>query len=401
MSTRQTLSSLQQRLNGEWHGGLVPPWAPRHGQPFGQDHGTRKLRSRGTRQMALILITLVGLLAVGGCEQSPAPQECYRGQSDFDNIMSTGARIIIYANTRDEGQAAMNAAEARLRQVEASLNRYSTTSQIAALHWAAGGPPLAVDETTGRAVAEAKRWSVETGGAYNPLVGNLIDLWRNGHAQNRLPTESEIAGAMALLDIDDVAVSKSDGVTTCRLAREKMQLDLGGMAKGWAADEALAVLKTQPGVRAALVMIGGDGASWSEDRWPLPWRFGIQHPLRTEPPEAHRYADLELARGAVVTSGNYRRGFTIAGRGYNHIVDPRTGRPVENSVVSATVIHPSGGAADALATACVVLGPQDGVALLERLRGTEGLILELRDGHLVAHATSGFAAFRVSGKATP
>lgn len=353
-------------------------------------------------QRTLALLAFGGLLVAGagGCTRSPEAEECYRGQSDFDNIMSTEARIIVYANTRDKGQAAVNAAEARLRQVEASLSRYRTTSGIAALQWAAGGPPLVVDATTGRAVAEAKRWSVETGGAYNPLVGRLVDLWKNGHAEGRPPSEAEIAEAMALLDINDITVSESDGLTTCRLAREAMQLDLGGMAKGWAADEALAVLKAQPGVRAALVMIGGDGACWSEDGWPLPWRFGIQHPLRTEPPGAHRYADIEMTRGAVVTSGNYRRGFTIAGRQYSHIVDPRTGRPVENSVVSATVIHPSGGAADALATACVVLGPQDGVALLERHDGAEGLILELRDGRLVAHATSGFAAFRVSGKAT-
>ena len=145
-------------------------------------------------------------------------------------------------------------------------------------------------------------------------------------------------------------------------------------------------------------MLGGDGACWSEPGWSRPWTFGVQDPRDTVSRKV--LLRLRATGGAVVTSGGYYRYHEIAGRRYSHVLDPRTGRPVETAVASATVIHREGAAADALATACMVLGARDGIALLTRLaqspagRGeAEGLILESRDGRLVRRATPGFAAY--------
>jgi len=347
------------------------------------------------------------LWCAAGCGTA-APEDVASATSDF-SVMDTQGRIIVYADTSALCSAAREAAMTRTEAIAALLNRYDPASELSAVNRAAGGPPVPVSRTTARAIADAKRLCRLSGGAFNPLVGSLVGLWKRCEAEQRLPTEEEIGSALRVLNIDDVEVAglegAAEGRATCRLARTGMQLDLGGMAKGWAAQEAMAKIRRCRGVRAALVNLGGDGVCWSEgDRgadgaetaaaggsWRRPWRFGVQ-----DPRSAGRRVLLPLevaGAAAVVTSGNYYRYWEIGGRRYSHILDPRTGQPVDSAVVSATVIHPDGGTADALATACMVLGVRDAMALLERLPGAEGLILEASEGGLRPHPTAGFARY--------
>ena len=340
------------------------------------------------------LFVLSAAAAVAVCAARTPAADAVRRQSDF-LIMSTEARVVVYADTADHGDQALAAAIDRLLAIQATLNRYSPTSEISALRAAAGGHPVAVSDSTARAIHEGRRWWQETGGTFNPLVGSMVEVWKQAEKADRLPSQDELDRALGLLDMAEVELAGTDGRKTCRLPRAGMQLDLGGLAKGWAAEESLTEIRRQPGIRAALVVIGGDGACWSDAGWKRPWRFAVQDPLRSDSPAA--YAELRLTHEAVVTSGSYYRHYTIGGRTYNHVLDPRTGRPVDSAVVSATVIHREGGAADALATACVVLGPDEALALLERLPETEGLMLELRDGVLAARQTSGFARYVAPG----
>jgi len=327
--------------------------------------------------------------------------------------MDTRGDVIIYTDTEAQGRLAYEAALARLKTIERLLNRYDPASELSAVNRAAGGPPVIVSRTTARAVIQARHLWQTTGGAFNPLVGSLVALWTQCEAERRLPTDEQIQSALLLLNMDEVEVAEggaADGTSSCRLARAGMQLDLGGMAKGWAAQEAVAAIRRCEGVRAALVNLGGDGACWSEPGggprgteepgasrppWRRPWRFGLQDPRTVS---RKILAPLEATRGAVVTSGNTYRYYEIDGRRYSHVLNPRTGRPVENCIASATVVHPDGGTADGLATACMVLGTGKSIELLERLPGAEGLILELSEGRLLPCPTEGFEQYLPSRK---
>ncbi len=344
---------------------------------------------------AFVVAALVAIVLQAG--RPPADTAFMRRQMDFA-IMSTEARVVVYADTADHASAAVTAAWDELRAIESRLNRYDPASEISALRAAAGHDAIAISPSTARAIEAGRLWWRQSRGTFNPLVGSLVSVWKQAEKDQRLPTDEELRRAMDLLDMDEIELTGSGDAWRCRLPREGMQLDLGGLAKGWAADEALGTVRRCPGVRAALVMIGGDGACWSDDDWSRPWSFAVQDPLRGEQVGA-RYAELALKHAAVVTSGDYYRAYTIGGRRYSHILDPRTGRPVDHRLASVTVIHRDGAAADSLATACMVLGVEPALALLERLPDAEGLILEHADGGLVEHRTSGFSRYVVSGGA--
>lgn len=348
--------------------------------------------TRTRDRLFICCLLLPAALLPAGCRRESAPAGPARHAYDVA-IMDTQGRIFADSDTEAQAVAARDAAEARLRTIERLLNRYDAASELSAVNRAAGGPAVPVSESTARAIAAAKRLAQTTGGAFNPLVGSLVALWKRGEADGRLPDENEIRSALGLLNVEDIRLAESGGRWTCRLARPGMRLDLGGLAKGWAAQEALAEMRKCRGIHAALVMLGGDGASWCEPGWPGRWTIGVQDPRRPLVPTV--LLRLRTTDAAVVTSGPYYRHYEIAGKRYNHILDPRTGRPTEGSLVSATVIHGDGASADALATACMVLGTEAALELLERTAEAEGLMLEQSGDRLVGRRTAGFARYEV------
>jgi thiamine biosynthesis lipoprotein len=346
-----------------------------------------------------VVLAALAAVAAGysGCSRSPAAPKtsgrATRAESDFV-VMGTEGRIIVYCGDEQRSREALSVGRARLDEIDRALSAHKTDSEVSAVNQRAGGEPVAVGESTARAIQAAKgAWRL-TDGAFNPLVGSLVHLWRQSAAAQRLPADEELASVPELLDVDRIELTQRAGQHYCRLGRAGMRLDLGGLGKGWAADEAVAAIRQTPGVRAALVMLGGDGAAWSDPAWTRPWVFGVQDPRKPETRDV--LAPLRALNAAVITSGNYYRYYEIGGRRYSHILDPRTGRPVETDVVSATVIDHDGGRADALATACMVLGTQAAIELLERVQGAEALILENSDTGLLWHQTSGFARYEAA-----
>ncbi len=341
--------------------------------------------------LILCVFVLAAIPGPFGCRDAGGPGQAVRAERRF-TTMSTDGQVVVYADRRARAESATDAARARLREIEAALSRYDPESELSGLNRAAGGEAVRVSETTGRAIAEAKRLAHVTGGVFNPLVGNLLAVWAEAERREELPREDELEAALDLLDTGAVRLERAGEGWTCRLARPGMKLDLGGMAKGWAADEALAAARQVPGVRAVLVNLGGDGACWSGPGWARRWTFGVQDPRDPEGRSVLRR--LSVSTGAVVTSGNYYRGYEIGGTPYNHVLDPRTGRPAATGAVSATVVPSRGADADALATACLVLEPEAALALLERIPEAEGLVLEESGGRLLHRATSGLIRYK-------
>lgn len=348
----------------------------------------------------LVAASLALLVALAGCRsEAPradaGPHGTVRREAQT-LLMDTECQLIVYAASAETGEAAIAAGLATLERVEGLLDRHNPESELSRVNAAAGdAEPVAISFETYEAIFKAQWLHHRTGGTFNPLVGPLVDVWKEAAKADRLPTEEAIAEAMPLLDRAAWDARWGSEGSFVHLKKPGMRLDLGGMAKGYAADRAIEAMRSAPGVRAALVNLGGDGACWCDAAWPRPWTFGIQDP---EGAPGMPTLTLEVRTGAVVTSGHYYRSTTIAGREFSHILDPRTGWPAEPTVVSVTVVHPDGAWADGLATACAVLGPEAGLALLASDEQAEGLLMVEGDSGLEAVRTAGFERFLTSAE---
>jgi thiamine biosynthesis lipoprotein len=219
-------------------------------------------------------------------------------------------------------------------------------------------------------------------GAFDPTILPLTSLW-SFDSGGRLPGAEELAAALPRVDYSRLWIA-ADGTVALPPG---FGLDLGGIAKGAVVDLLAAELERR-GHRRYLIDAGGDILVSGLKEGRRPWSIAIRHPRDSEV----MVGVLELGgegRVAVVTSGDYERYFEQDGRRYHHIIDPHTGYPAEG-LASVTVIAPTCAAADALATAAFVLGPEEGLQLLESLESVEGLLIAERGGSLSAIRTSGF-----------
>lgn len=270
-----------------------------------------------------------------------------------------------------------------LKAVDHLMSTYRATSDISQFNADQANAPRSVDAATAEVVQSALAIAGMTGGAFDPTIGPLVDLWGfgPGGARGELPGAGEITAAMAHVDYRQIAL---DGRTIAK-AGAGTRLDLSGIAKGYGVDVVAGLLDAE-GVENYLVEVGGEvrtrGAP-GEDR---AWRLGIEEPTDTD---RDVYKVVDLKRQALATSGNYRIFFEAGGQRYTHIVDPRSGRPVTHALASVTVLAPTTIEADALSTAMLVLGPEDAMAFA-RAHEIAAFLIERRDGVLVESASPAF-----------
>jgi FAD:protein FMN transferase len=226
-----------------------------------------------------------------------------------------------------------------------------------------------------------------SGGAWDGTVRPLVDLWGFGPRSpvNEPPAPKAIEALLSEVGFDTIEIRP--GALVKR--RASVTLDLSSIAKGYGVDQVADVIRRE-GFADFIVEIGGEVYAAGSRRGGGPWRVGINRPRAdAAPDEIYRVAPLRDA--AFATSGDYRNFFTRDGVRYSHVLDPRTGRPMANGVVSVSVLAPDCTLADGLATAVMVMGAEAGLALLERLPDVEGLVVvETKDGRLEDHPTTGF-----------
>jgi thiamine biosynthesis lipoprotein len=233
----------------------------------------------------------------------------------------------------------------------------------------AGIGPVAVKEELLDVLEAARCYAELSGGAFDPTIGPLVSLWGIGGETPRLPPEEELRGALALVDWRDLVIDREAG--TVFLRRPGQSLDLGAIAKGYAADQAAAVLSDRR-IRRALIDLGGNIFALGERSRGKDWRIGIQDPLE----ERGNYLGiLRVKNKSVVTSGVYERYFEEGGRRYHHILSTSDGYPVQNGLLAVTIAAEHSMDADALSTACFALGLERGLALVESLPDTEGIFV--------------------------
>ncbi|MDR0638649.1 MAG: FAD:protein FMN transferase [Spirochaetaceae bacterium] len=259
----------------------------------------------------------------------------------------------------------------RLSAIEAvmSANEISGVSELSQVNQNAGIRPVAVSGELITVLQRALFFANLTDGAFNPAVGPLVKLWNIGAENARLPGESEIAAALSLIDYCGIEVDEAN--QTVFLKYEGMSLDLGGIAKGYAADELVNILRAA-GIRRAVIDLGGNIYAHGSKTPKQKWRIGIQNPFS---PRGEYLAVEESADETLVTSGVYERFFEENGVRYHHILDPKTGYPADSGLLSVTVIAESSLDADALSTSLFVLGYEQGCGLLSRFPGIEAVFV--------------------------
>lgn len=291
--------------------------------------------------------------------------------------MGTRARIVVHAPDAAGAEVATRAAFARIAEIEERLSDYLDASEVEALARAAGGEPLTIGPDLALVLQAALQYSRRSEGAFDVTCGALSHVWRRARRVNALPEPAELAAARGLVGFAGVALDPAR--RTARLARPGMRLDLGGIAKGYAADEALRTLRAH-GLDSALVELGGEVVAGA----PPPGREGWTIALPPTPPTPK--APLLLAHAAASTSGDAEQWLEVAGVRYSHVFDPRTGQALRGRR-SVTVVARSGLEADALATAASVLGPRAGRDLVEGVPGAALLFVEEgRDGPIVTES---------------
>lgn len=276
------------------------------------------------------------------------------GRTRF-RAMGTDCQLIYRAPSRKQGAAFRDAAVAWVAEFERKYSRYREDSLISCINRSSNEwMPADAEMESMFALCDHYHWS--TGGVFDPTALPLQRLWNWQAETPRLPSDEEIAATLRLVGWHKVE-RRPGGV---RLPEAGMAIDLGGIGKEYAVDRVFE--QSRPfGINDILIDFGRDVRGGGQAPQGGPWRVGLEHPSDV----GRCWGGVRMSNRAVTTSGDYLRGFEFEGRRYSHIIDPRTGRPIDNGCHSASVIAPSCTEAGVLSTAALILGREEGLRLIE------------------------------------
>lgn len=275
---------------------------------------------------------------------------------------------------------------AAFAELEKTLSIFKPDSEVSRVNQAAGVEPVPVAPDTVAAVRLAILGAERSGGAFDPTVRPLMRLWglHGGIKPEALPDPAAVAEAARLVGYEHVVVRDA----TVFLDRKGMSLDLGGVAKGFAVDVAFGRL-IAGGATNVMVDLGGNMRCAGSAKSGQPWRVGVRNPFDGD----QLLGTMRLTDGlAVATSGNYERFVEIQGRRYAHVMDPRTGRPVEG-MAGVTVVAPTAGEADVLSTSLFVAGTKEADTILRRYTNCHALFVPDSAGPMTIVVTPGMRRF--------
>jgi thiamine biosynthesis lipoprotein len=302
------------------------------------------------------------LFCLLACAALPAPAEWY---SREEAIMGTAVRVELWHDKATAARAAMSAVMDEMHRIDASMSPYKPDSELSRINREAAQKPVPISQEMYDLIARSIEFSKLSGGAFDitfSSVGYLYD-----YREHVKPTAAQIAKALPGINYRHLQLDPK--ARTIHYARPGVRIDLGGIAKGYAVDNCIAILKGR-GIANAIVTAGGDSRLLG-DRRGRPWNIGIRDPRR----RGEVAAVLPLADVAISTSGDYERFFEEDGVRYHHIINPRTGKSA-TGVRSVTIIGPDGITTEGLTKSVFVKGPKEGMRLIESLKGVDAIIID-------------------------
>lgn len=340
-----------------------------------------------------LLSAVVGMLVLGTAEIGAEELQRF---SRSELHMGVEFEVVLYAKDAVAAEAAIGKAMARIAELNKRLSDYEADSELSKLsetsvvakNKSGPFPGVNVSDDLWTVLAQSQVISGETDGAFDVTIGPLTKLWRRARRWKELPEAEALVAAKASVGYRFLQLDSAQH--TARLMHPNMRLDLGGIAKGYAAGEGVKAA-VAAGVSTVLVRASGDIVAGETPPVERGWRVGIAPLNPEEPPQRF----VEISHCGISTSGDARQHLVVNGRRYSHIIDPRSGECVAGRS-SVTVIAPRGIVADGLATAASVLGPEKALSACERFPGVELLMVyESESGEQRTVESAGFRRFEV------
>ncbi len=325
-----------------------------------------------------VIATLTALAAAGAC-RSGSRDEPGRARviERVGVAMGSELRLTTWAEDETAARSAFDAVFTEFERLEAQMSTWRPGSDVLRINAAAGDRAVQVAPDVRDVLRVARQISEWTEGTFDVTFGALTDVWKFDHDQdNTIPSEEAIRARLPLIDYRQIEIDDRAG--TVFLTRKGMKIHLGGIGKGYAVEHAVSILR-RAGLRDFMIQAGGDlyVGGHKDGR---PWRLGINDPRG---PEGRSFAALDVSDSTFSTSGDYARFFMKAGVRYHHILDPATGQPAR-LCRSVTIVSDSPVLADAIAKGVFILGPEKGMALVERLPKLGAVIVTAKNEVLVS-----------------
>lgn len=317
------------------------------------------------RSLLLVPVLSVMIAALAILAPPPVQAGVYHKNT---MVMGTGLEMTVSGTDEATAERAFGAAVAEMERIEQEMSEWREGTPVSDINSRAGVEAVVVPEELFKVISAAKTVSELTGGAFDISWASMRGVWdfRKGH--EKVPSKEELASGIGLVDYRRIILDKD--TKSVFLKKKGMSIGLGAIAKGYAVDKAMeAVVKT--GINNAIVRAGGDMRVQGRDESGSLWKIGVRHPRK----KGALLASIPLTDISISTSGDYERFFIKDGVLYHHIIDPRTGMPARRCR-SVTIIAPDTMTSDALSTAVFVLGPVEGMKLIENLPGVEGFIVD-------------------------
>ena len=322
-----------------------------------------------TRKVILLTtLSLLTALLLSGCQkQAPTPASASEPISKTNFLLGTVIDITIY-DKNDE--TIIDKAFERISEIERKMTiNNAETSEIIALNEASGKKEMKLSPDTFFVVEKGKEYSEKSNGKFDITVGPVVKLWNIGTDYAAIPEKGKLAEAVKLVDYTKLSLNKEN--LTAKLEVEGMKVDLGAIAKGYAADEVARVLK-ENGVEHAIINLGGNVLTIGGNPNGNPWRIGIQDPFN---PRGDFLGVVPIKDQTVVTSGTYERYFEENGKKYHHILNTVTGYPTENNLYSVSIVTDKSIDGDGLSTTSLLLGLDEGMKLIESIENVEAIFI--------------------------
>lgn len=297
---------------------------------------------------------------------------CSRENEEFDKQAFKMDTIMDIKAYGPKASAAIDAAYERIDEIEQMASASIETSDISKINLASGKEYVKVHPEVIKMVKTAVTYSELSKGAFDITVGPLIKLWGIGTADEKLPADAEIKEILPLVGYKNISINESD--SSIKLLKEGMSIDLGGIAKGYAADETIKILKSY-GVKNAIISLGGSSVyTLGQKPDGSLWAIAVQHPRKAE--EKKYTCIIRMPEQALSTSGDYERYFMKDGKRYHHILNPFTGYPADAGVMSDTIVIDSNipdcnMLADILTKVTFVSGIEKGFKIIDNIQGVE------------------------------
>ena len=326
------------------------------------------------RRIGRVIAILSCVFLVGASHFSCARRRSVKVDSGHQIVMGTFARVVVVAEDQGAGSKCIRAALEEIHKVDELMSDYKSDSEIGKVNKEAAERAVQVSESTYEVLRRSVEFSELTDGAFDITVGPLMDLFREAEKGAASPTQEQIAQAKSKVGFEKLKLDSQK--KTVQFAVEAMRLDLGGIAKGYAIDKAVEAAQRN-GALGGMVDIGGDIRCFgSPPGGREHWVIAVQDPKATiaETTGDGLLMKLKITDAAVATSGDYQQFVMIEGARHSHIMNRKTGTSAEG-LSSVTIIADNATDADALATSVSVMGAEKGLALIEKLPGTEAILI--------------------------